>query len=65
MPLIYLHHFFGGEVAAGGEVGDRFEVVVLSARQGPVELVLPMFLKRCTTLRGMKTMVPGPIVEVW
>ena len=37
VPLIYLHHFFGGEVAAGGEVGDRFEVVVLSARQTPVE----------------------------
>ena len=37
MPLIYLHHFFGGEVAAGGEVGDRFEVVILSTRQAPVE----------------------------
>ena len=35
--FVYLRHFFAGEAAVGGEVGDRFEVVVLSARQGPVE----------------------------
>ena len=34
--LVYLHHLLG-EVTAGSEFGDRFEVVVLSTRQGPVE----------------------------
>src|SRR5947209_5521616 len=28
-------------------------------------VVSPTFLKRCTTSRGMKTMAPGPTVEVW
>src|SRR5262249_50858715 len=28
-------------------------------------VVSPTFLTRCTVLRGMKTMVPGPAVEVW
>jgi hypothetical protein len=27
-------------------------------------VVSPMFLKRCTTLRGMKTMVEGPASDV-
>src|SRR5438128_7596109 len=35
--LIYLHHLLAGEAAAGGEFGDRFEVVILSTRQAPVE----------------------------
>ena len=43
VPLIYLHHFFRGEVAAGGEVGDRFEVEILSTRQAP-----PLSCRRCS-----------------
>jgi len=35
--LVYLHHLLAGEAAAGGEFGDRFEVVILSTRQAPVE----------------------------
>ena len=35
--LAYLHHLLAGEAAAGAEFGDRFEVVVLSTRQTPVE----------------------------
>src|SRR2546428_10183829 len=35
--LAYLHRLFAGEAVAGGEVGDRFEVVLLSTRQAPVE----------------------------
>jgi hypothetical protein len=37
--LADLHHLLAGEAAAGGEVGDRFEVAVLSARQAPVERI--------------------------
>src|SRR5262249_15957243 len=36
-PLAYLHHLLAGEAAAGGEIGDRLEVVILSSRQAPVE----------------------------
>jgi hypothetical protein len=35
--LVYLHHLLTGEAAAGGEFGDRFEVVIMSTRQGQVE----------------------------
>src|SRR5262249_12339135 len=31
------HHLLAGEAVAGGKIGDRFEVVVLSTRQAPVE----------------------------
>jgi hypothetical protein len=35
--LAYLHRLLAGEAIARGEVGDRFEVVVLSTRQGPIK----------------------------
>src|SRR5258705_12858250 len=35
--LVYLHHLLAGEAAAGCEFADRFEVVILSTRQAPVE----------------------------
>src|SRR5262252_5174191 len=35
--LAYLHHLLASEAVAVGEFGDRFEVVVLSTRQAPVE----------------------------
>ena len=35
--LVYLCHFLTGEAAAGGEIGDRFEVMIVSTRQAPVE----------------------------
>jgi hypothetical protein len=35
--LVYLCHFLTGEAAGGGEIGDRFEVVIVSTRQAPVE----------------------------
>src|SRR5260370_4443683 len=35
--LADLHHLLAGEATAGSEFGDHFEVVVLSARQAPVE----------------------------
>ncbi len=35
--LVYLHYLLAGEAAAGCEFADRFEVVVLSTRQAPVE----------------------------
>jgi len=35
--LVYLHHLLAGEAAVGSEVGDRFEVVVLSTRKTHVE----------------------------
>src|SRR5262244_4143938 len=35
--LADLHHLLAREAAAGGEFGDRCEVVVLSTRQAPVE----------------------------
>jgi hypothetical protein len=35
--LADLHHLLAGEAAAGGELGDRFEVVVLATRQAPAE----------------------------
>src|SRR5262249_26138511 len=35
--LAYLHHPLAAEAVARGELGDRFEVVILSARQAPVE----------------------------
>jgi hypothetical protein len=66
--FVYLCDLLTGEAAGGGEVGDRFEVV--SCPPGRLQssihpVVSPTFLKRCTMLRGMKTMVPGPAVEVW
>src|SRR5262245_57439060 len=36
-PLAYLPHLLHGEAVAGSESRDCLEVVVLSARQGPVE----------------------------
>jgi hypothetical protein len=35
--LVYLHHLLASETATGAQFGDRLEVVILSARQGPVE----------------------------
>src|SRR6185436_20455341 len=35
--LAYRHRFLAGKATAGRELGDRFEVVVLSTRQAPVE----------------------------
>ena len=35
--LVYLHHLLAGEAAVGSEVGDRFEVVILSTRKTHVE----------------------------
>jgi len=35
--LVYLHHLLASESVAGREFGNRFEVVILSTRQGPVE----------------------------
>ena len=35
--LVYLHHLLAGEAAVSGEFGDRFEVVILSTREAPVE----------------------------
>src|SRR5215510_8239009 len=35
--IAYLHHPLAAEAVARGELGDRFEVVILSARQAPVE----------------------------
>jgi hypothetical protein len=62
-----LQHFVVGEAAAGGEIGDCLEVVACPPgrlQSSMRAVVSPTFLKRCTTLRGMKTMVPGPAVEV-
>src|SRR5215472_18840532 len=35
--LADLHHLLAGETAAGGKLGDRFEVMVLSTRQAPAQ----------------------------
>ena len=35
--LVYLHHLLGSEAAGGAKVGDRFEVLIVSSRQTPVE----------------------------
>src|SRR5215813_11804195 len=35
--LADLHHLLTGETAAGGELGDRFEVMVLPTRQAPAQ----------------------------
>jgi hypothetical protein len=35
--LAYLRRLLASEAVAGGELGDRFEVVVLPTRQAPVE----------------------------
>jgi hypothetical protein len=32
-----LHHLLAGETAAGGKLGDRFEVMVLPTRQAPAQ----------------------------
>src|SRR5215831_14375066 len=35
--LADLHHLLAGETAAGGKLGDRFEVMVLPTRQAPAQ----------------------------
>src|SRR5215471_13212625 len=35
--LADLHHLLAGETAAGGELGDRFEVMILPTRQAPTK----------------------------
>jgi len=44
--LAYLHRFLTAEAVAGSELGDRFEVMVLSTRQAPVE-------SRRSSVRGL------------
>src|SRR5262245_29647310 len=36
-PFVYLHHLLVGEAAVCCKFGDRFEVMILSTRQAPVE----------------------------
>src|SRR5215471_4895612 len=35
--LANFHHLLAGEISAGGELGDRFEVMVLPTRQAPAQ----------------------------
>ena len=35
--LADFHHLLAGEISAGGELGDRFEVMVLPPRQAPTQ----------------------------
>src|SRR6516225_11316935 len=36
-PLADFHHILAGEISAGGELRDRFEVMVLPTRQAPAQ----------------------------